>query len=62
MTYREDESRMRNENLRENFAWLRRFTLSLLKQVAGKESIAMMRRCCGWDDNFLLKILGGERT
>jgi hypothetical protein len=41
---------MRNENLRENFAWLRRFTLLLLKQVAGQESAAMMRRCCGWDD------------
>ena len=32
MTYREDESRIREEALRENFAWLNRFTLSLLKQ------------------------------
>jgi len=32
MTYREDESRIRDEALRENFAWLNRFTLSLLKQ------------------------------
>ena len=32
ITYREDESRIRDRHLRENFAWLRRFTLSLLKQ------------------------------
>ena len=31
MTYREDESRIREQALRENFAWLNRFTLSLLK-------------------------------
>jgi len=62
VTYREDENRMRDENLRENFAWLRRFTLSLLKQAAGKESVAMMRRSCGWDDNVLLKVLTTERT
>ncbi|MFI5460247.1 MAG: ISAs1 family transposase, partial [Isosphaerales bacterium] len=31
VTYREDESRIREESLRENFAWLNRFTLSLLK-------------------------------
>ena len=30
MTYREDESRIREPHLRENFAWLNRFTLSLL--------------------------------
>ena len=29
MTYREDESRIRDKALRENFAWLNRFTLSL---------------------------------
>jgi predicted transposase YbfD/YdcC len=26
ITYREDESRIRNQKLRENFAWLNRFT------------------------------------
>ena len=29
MIYREDESRTREPNMRENFAWLNRFTLSL---------------------------------
>jgi predicted transposase YbfD/YdcC len=62
VTYREDESRIRDENLRDNFAWLRRFTLSLLKQHPDKASIAMKRRCCGWNDDFLMQVLTGETT
>jgi predicted transposase YbfD/YdcC len=57
MTYREDESRIREPHLRENFAWLNRFTLSLLKQHPGKDSIAMKRRACGWSDEFLAEVL-----
>lgn len=59
VTYREDDSRIRNEEARESFAWLNRFTLSLLKQHPGKESIAMKRRSCGWDFNYLTQILMG---
>ena len=59
MTYREDESRIRDPHLRENFAWLNRFTLSLLKQHPGKDSIVMKRRGCGWNENFLLEVLMG---
>jgi predicted transposase YbfD/YdcC len=57
VTYREDESRIRDQHLRQNFAWLNRFTLSLLKQHPGRESLAMKRRSCGWSDDFLLKVL-----
>lgn len=57
MTYREDESRIREPHLRENFAWLNRFTLSLLKQHPGKDSIVMKRRACGWSDEFLTEVL-----
>jgi predicted transposase YbfD/YdcC len=57
VTYREDESRIREPHIRENFAWLNRFTLSLLKQHPGKDSIAMKRRGCGWSDKFLLEVL-----
>jgi predicted transposase YbfD/YdcC len=57
MTYREDESRIREPHLRENFAWLNRFTLSLLKQHPGKDSIAMKRRACGWSHEFLTEVL-----
>ena len=59
VTYREDESRIRKRHLRENFAWLNRFTLSLLKQHPGRESLAMKRRSCGWSDDFLLEVLTG---
>ena len=59
VTYREDESRVRDKHLRENLAWLNRLTLSLLKQHRGRESLAMKRRSCGWSDDFLLKVLAG---
>lgn len=59
MTYREDESRIRDRHVAENFAWLNRFTLSLLKQHPKKDSIAMKRRACGWSDAFLLEVLAG---
>jgi len=59
ITYREDESRIRERHLGENMAWLYRFTLSLLKQHPGRQSLVMKRRCCGWDENFLLKVLAG---
>ena len=64
-TFREDESRIREKNLRENFAWLDRFVLSLLKQdqnresMKRRESIVMKRRACGWDENFMLQVLVG---
>jgi predicted transposase YbfD/YdcC len=61
-TFREDESRIRAKNLRENFAWLNRFLLSLLKQHPTRESTVMKRRACGWDDNFLLQVLTGATT
>jgi predicted transposase YbfD/YdcC len=59
MIYREDESRIRDPHIRENFAWLNRFTLSLLKQHPGKDSIVMKRRACGWSDDFLAEVLIG---
>jgi predicted transposase YbfD/YdcC len=59
MTFREDESRLRDPHVRENFAWLNRFTLSLLKQHPRKDSVAMKRRGCGWNENFLLEVLTG---
>jgi predicted transposase YbfD/YdcC len=59
ITYREDESRIRDKHLRENFAWLNRFTLSLLKQHPGRDSLVMKRRSCGWNNNYLLQVLAG---
>ena len=62
MTYREDESRVRNRNFAENLSWLRRLTLSLIKQHPGKESYVMKRRMAGWSVQYLLQILTGQYT
>ncbi len=43
LIYREDESRIREKTLRENFAWINRFSLSLLKRYPSRDSIAMKR-------------------
>ena len=58
VTYNEDGLKSRNRLGTENIAWLRRFTLSLLKQHPGKMSLAMKRKSCGWNWNFLLQVLG----
>jgi predicted transposase YbfD/YdcC len=60
--YREDQSRIQDKHMRENFAWLNRLTLSLLKQHPGKDSTIMKRRACGWNENFLLEVLMGAPT
>jgi predicted transposase YbfD/YdcC len=60
LTFREDESRLRQRHLRENFAWLNRFALSLLKQHPGRQSVAMKRRSCGWSDTFLMEVITGS--
>lgn len=62
MTFREDESRLREGNLRQNFAWLSRFALSLLKQHPGRQSVAMKRRSCGWSDAFLMEVVTGSTS
>jgi predicted transposase YbfD/YdcC len=61
MTFREDESRLRERHLRENFAWINRFALSLLKQHPGKQSLVMKRRSCGWSDAFLMEVVTGSK-
>ena len=60
MTFREDECRTREPRLRENFAWLNRFALSLLKQHPGRQSLVMKRRSCGWSNAFLMEVVTGS--
>ncbi len=62
VTYNEDGLTSRNRLGTENMAWLRRFTLSLLKQHPGKMSLAMKRKSCGWNWKFLLQVLGIKGT
>lgn len=58
VTFREDESRLRDRIAAENVAWLKRFAIGLLKRVNSKESIIMRRRMAGWNNNFLAQVLG----
>lgn len=60
VTFREDDSRVRERNLTNNMAWLKRFAISLLKQVQDKHSVAMRRRICGWNENYLAQVLFGS--
>jgi predicted transposase YbfD/YdcC len=59
VTFREDESRIRDRNAAENFALLRRVALSLLKQHPSKGSIATKRYTATLDEQFLGEVIEG---
>jgi predicted transposase YbfD/YdcC len=59
VTFREDDSRVRERVLGSNLTWLYRFTLSILKQHPDRRmSLIMRRRACGWSDEFLMEVIG----
>lgn len=60
VTFREDDCRVRERNMTDNMAWLKRFAISLLKQVQDKLSVAMRRRSCGWNENYMAQVLFGS--
>jgi predicted transposase YbfD/YdcC len=62
VTFREDESRLRDRHAANNMAWLKRFAITLLKQMDDKESIAMRRRMAGWNPDYLSQVLGLSTT
>jgi predicted transposase YbfD/YdcC len=60
VTFREDDSRIRERVLGSNITWLYRFTLSILKQHPDRRmSLIMRRRACGWSDEFLMEVITG---
>jgi predicted transposase YbfD/YdcC len=58
VTFREDDSRLRNRHAADNLAWLKRFAISILKQQTDKESVAMRRRMAGWNPEYLAQAIG----
>ena len=58
ISFREDESRIRQKNAPENMAVLRHFALNLLKKENSKKrSIKMKRLRAGWDEQYLTQVL-----
>jgi predicted transposase YbfD/YdcC len=58
VTFREDDSRIRERVLGNNITWLYRFTLSILKQHPDRRhSLIMKRRSCGWSEKFLMEVV-----
>lgn len=59
IAFREDESRVRKGNGAQNFAVLRHIALNLLKQEkTAKCGIKNKRLKAGWDNDYLLRVLG----
>jgi predicted transposase YbfD/YdcC len=59
MTFDEDASRIQERNAAQNFAWLRRMALSLLKQDSTKLSVRSKRKVAALDPDFLEEIVCG---
>jgi predicted transposase YbfD/YdcC len=56
LTFDEDASRIQERNAAENFAWLRRIALSLLKQHPSKLSLRSKRKAAALNPDFLEEI------
>jgi predicted transposase YbfD/YdcC len=60
IAFNEDHSRVRKDNAPQNFAVLRHMALNLLKQEkTAKGGIKAKRLQCGWNADYLLKVLAG---
>ena len=58
MSFREDESRVRDRNAVENFAVLSHIALGLLKnEKTEKVGIKTKRLIAGWDERYLATLL-----
>ena len=59
VSYREDASRKRKDNAALNFSTLTKMTLTMLKRdTTTKVGIKSKRLKAGWDNHYLLKVLG----
>src|SRR5215208_1717984 len=58
VVFGEDRSKVRTGHAAENLAWARKVALALIRQDQSKGSLKGKRKRAGWDDNFLLHLLG----
>lgn len=59
VVFNEDASRIRNGDGAENFGFLRKFAISLLKRDTSRGSLKGKRKRAGWNTKFLEKLLFG---
>ena len=60
VSFNEDQRRIRKGHGAENFSRLCRLALNLLKNERTRQAgIAIKRQICGWDNEYLLKVLAG---
>jgi predicted transposase YbfD/YdcC len=60
INFREDDRRIRDGHAAENFSRLSRIALNLLQaEKTNGGGIKTKRLCCGWDHDYLLKVLTG---
>lgn len=61
--FREDECRIRKDYAPQNFSLLRKFGLNLLRMDTSdpKMSLRCRRKRVGWNDDFLMTLLGLKR-
>lgn len=60
VTFNEDRRRIRKDHGAENFSRLCRIALNLLQnEKTAKCGLKTKRLCCGWSDDYLLKVIAG---
>jgi predicted transposase YbfD/YdcC len=61
MAFREDENRLHKGHGQQNMALIRRLSASLLhNEPTCKAGVACKRKCAGWNDDYLLKVLAAS--
>ena len=59
VAFREDEQNANAGNIAENMSLIRRTALNMLKQEkSAKCGIEIKRQAAGWDNEYLLKVIG----
>ena len=60
VTFREDDSRVRDRRAARNLAVLRRIAINLVgRDRAAKSSVRARRKKAAWNDNYMLQLLAG---
>lgn len=59
VVFKEDKSRLRNGESTQNFGFLRKFVITLLKRDTSKGSLVGKRKKAAWSTDFLQKLLFG---